>query len=156
MTNNDVLRRIRYAFDFKDSKMIAIFALAEHQVTCEQVSNWLRKDDDEAFQNCSDTELAIFLNGLIVDRRGRKEGPQPKPEQSLNNNIILRKIKIALDLKADDMLEILLLAKVDISKHELSAFFRKLGHKHYRDCLDQFLRNFLNGIQLKYRNKVQQ
>jgi len=156
MTTNDILRRIRYVFDFKDSKMIAIFALAEHHVTREQVSNWLRKDDDEAFQNCSDTELAIFLNGLINDRRGKKEGPQPKPEQSLNNNIILRKIKIALDLKADDMLEILHLVKVKISKHELSAFFRKPGHKHYRDCLDQFLRNFLNGLQLKYRDTVQQ
>lgn len=154
MTNNDILRRIRYTFDFKDAKMIAIFAQANHQVTREQVSNWLRKDDDEAFQDCSDTELAIFLNGLINDRRGKKEGPQPKPEQSLNNNIILRKIKIALDLKAEDMLEILHLSKVNISKHELSAFFRKPGHKHYRDCLDQLLRNFLNGLRLKYRDKV--
>ena len=156
MTNNDILRRLRYTFDFNDAKMIAIFGLADHKVTREQISSWLKKEDDVAFHECSDTQLAIFLNGLINDRRGKKEGPQPNPEQNLTNNIILRKIKIALDLQADDILEILNLTNVNISKHELSAFFRKPGHKHYRDCLDQILRNFMNGVQLKYRDNIQQ
>lgn len=155
MNNNDVLRRIRYTFDFDDSKMIAIFGLADDQVTREQISDWLKKEDDPAFQECSDTQLSIFLNGLINDRRGKKEGPQPKPEQRLSNNIIFRKLKIALDLKAEDILEILVLANVRISKHELSAFFRKPGHKHYRDCKDQILRNFLKGVQLRYRDNSQ-
>ena len=155
MTNNDILRRIRYTFDFNDSKMIAIFALADHQVTRGQISDWLKKDDDPAFQKCSDTQLAIFLNGLINDRRGKKEGPQPKPEQRLTNNIIFRKLKIALDLKAEDILEIMDLTNVRISKHELSAFFRKPDHKHYRECKDQILRNFVNGVQLKYRDNIQ-
>ena len=152
MINNDILRRIRYTFDFSDSKMIALFGLADHQVTRAQISDWLKKDDDPAFQKCSDTELAIFLNGLIIDRRGKKEGPQPVPELRLTNNIIFIKLKIALDLKAEDILEILALADVRISKHELSAFFRKPDHKHYRDCKDQILRNFIHGVQLKYRD----
>lgn len=151
MTNNDVLRRIRYTFDFSDSKMISIFAQADHEVTREQISDWLKPDDDPALQNCGDRELAIFLNGLINDRRGKQEGEQPKPEQRINNNIIFRKLKIALDLKAEDILEILALSEMTISKHELSAFFRKPGHKHYRDCKDQVMRNFLNGMRLKYR-----
>ena len=154
MINNDILRRIRYTFDFNDSKMIAIFGLADSQVTREQISNWLKKDDDPAFQEFTDTQLAIFLNGLIIDRRGKKEGPQPEPEQRLNNNIIFRKLKIALDLKAENVLEILRQADLHISKHELSAFFRKPSHKHYRVCQDQILRNFLNGMQLKYRDKI--
>ena len=151
MTNNDVLRRIRYIFDFNDSKMIAIFGLADHQVTREQISDWLKKDDDPAYQKCRDTQLAIFLNGLINDKRGKKEGPQPEPDKHLNNNIIFMKLKIALNLKAEDVLEILNLANLSISKHELSAFFRRPNHKHYRDCKDQILRNFLKGMQLKYR-----
>lgn len=134
--------------------MIAIFSLADSQVTREQISNWLKKDDDPAFQECTDSQFAIFLNGLIIDRRGIKKGAQPEPEQRLNNNIIFRKLKIALDLKAEDILEILGLTELHISKHELSAFFRKPGHKHYRVCQDQILRNFLNGIQLKYRDKI--
>jgi uncharacterized protein YehS (DUF1456 family) len=154
MTNNDILRRIRYTFDFSDSKMIAIFGLADHQVTRGQISDWLKKDDDSAYQKCSDTQLAIFLNGLINDKRGKKEGPQPAPEQRLTNNIIFRKLKIALNLKAEDTLEIMTLADLRISKHELSAFFRKPGHKHYRECKDQILRKFLKGVQLKYRANI--
>jgi uncharacterized protein YehS (DUF1456 family) len=151
VTNNDILRRIRYIFDISDSKMIAVFGLADCQVTREQISDWLKKDDDPAFRKCSDAQLAIFLNGLIVDRRGKKEGAQPTPEQRLTNNIVFRKLKIALDLKAEDILEIMALSDMRISKHELSALFRKPGHKHYRECNDQILRNFLNGLQLKYR-----
>ena len=154
MTNNDILRRIRYIFDFSDSKMIAIFGLAEHQVTRGQISDWLKKDDDSAYQKCSDTQLAIFLNGLINDKRGKKEGPQPAPEQRLTNNIIFRKLKIALNLKAEDTLEIMTLADLRISKHELSAFFRKPEHKHYLECKDQILRKFLKGVQLKYRANI--
>ena len=155
INNNDILRRIRYTFDISDSKMIKIFGLADHQVTREQISDWLKKEEDPAFQKCSDTQLAIFLNGLINDRRGKIEGTQPIPEKRLTNNIIFRKLKIALDLKSDDILEIIGLTHVSIIKHELSAFFRKPGHKHYRECKDQILRNFLQGLQLKYRNNNQ-
>ncbi|MCG7497627.1 DUF1456 family protein [Vibrio sp. Of7-15] len=151
MTNNDILRRIRYTFDFNDSKMMAIFGLADHQVTREQVSNWLKKDEDAAFQQLEDIQLAIFLNGLINDKRGKREGPQPEPEQRLTNNMIFVKLKIALNLKAEDILDIMALADFNMSKHELSAFFRKPDNKHYRDCKAQILRNFLKGVQLKYR-----
>ena len=151
MTNNDILRRIRYIFDFNDSNMIALFNLVDYQVTREQVSDWLKKDDDPAYQDCSDRELAIFLNGLISKKRGKMDGPQPEPENRLNNNIIFRKLKIAQNMKDEDILEIMELAQFRMSKHELSAFFRKPGHKHYRQCKDQILRNFLKGLQLKFR-----
>ncbi len=154
MTNNDVLRRVRYIFDLSDSKMIAIFSNADYKTTREEVSAWLKKDDDPAYKSCSDVLLATFLNGLIVDKRGKKDGPQPEPESSLTNNIIFRKLKIALNLKEEDVMEILSLAEMVISKHELSAFFRRVGHKHYRVCKDQILRNFLKGMQLKYHPDV--
>ena len=154
MTNNDILRRIRYIFDIDDSQMIAIFGQADHQVSRSQISDWLKKEDDPAHQECSDTLLAIFLNGLINDKRGRREGAQPEPEKQLTNNLIFNKLKIALNLKAEDVLEILELVDCHVSKHELSAFFRKSGHKHYRECKDQILRNFLKGMQLKYRDDV--
>ena len=152
MNNNDILRRIRYAFDFDDSKIIALFELGNLQVTRAEISNWLKKDDDPDFQDCSDTQLAMFLNGLINDKRGKKEGPQPVPEKYLTNNIVLNKLKIALNLKAEDILEIMELASFRISKHELSSFFRKRGHRNYCECKAQILRNFIKGIQLKYRS----
>ena len=151
MTNNDCLRRIRYILDLSDSKMMDIFAQANQDVTRAEVSAWLKKDDDPAYTECTDIEFATFLNGLITDKRGKKEGPAPVPEKRLNNNIIFRKLKIALNLQSDDVLAIMELADLRMSKHELSAFFRKPGHQHYRDCLDQVMRNFLMGLQLKYR-----
>ncbi len=154
MTNNDVLRRIRYIFDFGDSKMIALFGLADLKVTREEVSDWLKKEDDPAYKNLPDAKLGIFLDGLIIDRRGKKDGPQPVPEKRISNNIIFRKLKIALDLKAEDVLDILDLVNIRISKHELSAFFRRPDHKHYRNCNDQILRNFLKGVQIKYRDNI--
>lgn len=151
MNNNDVLRRIRYTFNFDDSKMMAVFGLGGLEVNRAEISDWLKKDDDPDYQKCSDQQLATFLNGLIVDKRGKKDGPQPEPEKQLSNNIVFRKLKIALNLQADEVLSLVNQADFRISKHELSAFFRKPGHKHYRECKDQVLRNFLKGMQLKYR-----
>jgi len=153
VTNNDILRRIRYTFDFDDSKMMKLLSFPERPVSREQMSDWLKKDDDPAFQPCNDEQLAIFLNNLIDENRGKREGAQPPLEKQLTNNIILRKLKIALDLRDDDILAIMTLAEFKISKHELSALFRKKGHKHYRECKDQILRNFLQGMQLKYHQK---
>lgn len=155
VNNNDVLRRIRYTFDYSDPKMVEIFAQADLEVTREQVAGWLKKDDDAAFLECDDATLAAFLNGLINDRRGKREGGQPEPEQRLTNNIIFTKLKIALDMKAEDILALLDKTDMRISKHELSAFFRKPEHKNYRACKDQILRNFLTGVQLKFRGKHQ-
>ncbi|UZE95483.1 YehS family protein [Alkalimarinus alittae] len=151
MTNNDILRRLRFTLDLNEPKIVAIFALADHKVTGNQVTRWLKKEDDPAYVECTDVEFATFLNGLITDKRGKKEGPAPVPEKRLNNNIIFRKLKIALNLQSDDVLAIMDLADLRMSKHELSAFFRKPGHQHYRDCLDQVMRNFLMGLQLKFR-----
>ena len=155
MNNNHCLRRIRYILDLNDSKMIDAFGQANQTVTREEVSAWLKKDDDSDFVICPDTMFAIFLNGLINAKRGKKDGAQAEPEQRLNNNIIFMKLKIAFNLQADAILSILALADFRMSKHELSAFFRRPDHKHYRKCQDQILRNFLKGLQLQYRNEVE-
>lgn len=152
MTNNDILRRIRYTFDFNDTKMIELFDLGDLKVTRAEVSDWLKKEDVDAYKSLNDQQLAHFLNGWINDKRGKREGVQPVAEKELNNNIIFRKIKIALNLRDTDILELFKLADFWISKHELSAIFRKPGQSQYRECQDQFLRNFLHGIQLKYRS----
>ena len=154
MTNNDIIRQIRYIFDYNDSKMIEIFESAGFKVTRSQISDWLKKEDHPTYVEISDNELANFLNGLINDRRGKKEGPPMIPENRLNNNIIFRKIRIALNLKDDQIIEIMSLVDMRISKAELGAFFRKPSHRKYMLCKDQFLRNFLHGLQKKYRKDI--
>ena len=151
MINNDCLRRLRYILDFDDSKMIVVFAQGGQEVTRTQLSSWLKKEGTDDYQECSDASLAGFLNGLINEKRGKRDRPEAEPEKRLNNNMIFIKLKIAFNLKAEEVVAVLALADVKTSKHELSAFFRRSDHKHYRECLDQILRNFLKGLQIQYR-----
>jgi uncharacterized protein YehS (DUF1456 family) len=151
MKSNDILRRLRYILDLDDTKMIRVFAEAEQEVSREQISAWLKKEEHPDYEECSDVMFATFLNGLVIQRRGKKDAPLPQPETKLNNNAVFRKLKIAFNLQAEDILAILALADVSISKHELSAFFRRTDHKHYRECKDQILRNFLSGLQIQHR-----
>ncbi|WP_372762545.1 DUF1456 family protein [Pseudoalteromonas sp.] len=151
MTNNDILRRLRYTFNLTDSAMVAVFASAAHTVTTEQVVAWLTKEGEAGFSAISDTEFAIFLNGFINTQRGKREGEQPEPETTLNNNIIFMKLCIALNMKAEDVIATLALVDFALSKHELSAFSRKVDNKHYRVCNNQVLRLFLTALQQQHR-----
>jgi len=149
MTNNDILRRFRYALDLRDSTLVEIFKLSGHEIDRSDIDALLKNEDEPGYVECSDTLMNLFLDGFIVFKRGRKEtrpGETVPPVQPLTNNIILKKIRIGLELKEGDMLGILKLADIDISKSELTALFRRQGHKHYKPCGDQFLRNFLKGL----------
>lgn len=150
MNNNDILRRIRYTFNFEDSKMCDLFEKGGNSATRALVSDWLKREEDPAFKDLTDRTLAKFLNGLIIEKRGKKDDIIPIAEDVLNNNIILRKLKIALNLKDEDILAILQLADFRLSKHELSAFFRQPNQSQYRACQDQIMRNFLHGLEKKY------
>jgi len=153
MTNSDLIRTIRYIFDFKDPKMVDLFEAGGLEVKREQVANWLKREEEPFFETIVDIDLAAFLNGFIVENRGKKDGDEPKAEKTLTNNIVFRKLRIALDLKEDDVLEILSSVGMHISPHELSAFFRKPSQAQYRPCKDQVLRNFLRGLQKRYRKE---
>ena len=127
--------------------------MADYEASREEISSWLKKEDQEGHVGIYDKYLAIFLNGFINLNRGKREGEQPKPEKTLNNNLIFRKLKIALSMTDEDIVEILKLVDLRVSKHEINAFFRKPGQRQYRQCKDQILRNFLHGLQVKHRNE---
>jgi uncharacterized protein YehS (DUF1456 family) len=154
MNNNDILRRVRYALDISNPGMIDIFKLSGCSLELPTLLKLLKKEEEEDFISCSNPMLSFFLDGLIIHKRGPREGDDgqpPKPDAALNNNAILKKLRIALDLKEEDMLATMKLAGVVISKSELSALFRNKGHKHYKECGDQFLRNFLQGLTMRNR-----
>jgi len=133
--------------------MQAIFALVDQRVGKIELFNWFIKEDEPGFEKLRDEDFASFLNGFIIDKRGRREGPVPVSERRLTNNIILKKLKIALNLKTDDILDIFALTDKKISPHELSAFLRNPKQSQYRQCNDQYLRQFFNGLLAKYRKK---
>lgn len=152
MTNNDILRRLRYALNLNNQQMIDIFALMEQKVDEAFVKQIIAKEVDDDFVMCRDDVMAAFLDGLIIKHRGlRTPGELPPKMSRIINNEILMKIRIALELKAEDIVDILALAKFRLSKSELNAFFRKPDHRNYKLCGDQVLRNFLAGLTVKYR-----
>ena len=151
MNNNDILRRLRYTFDLKELDIVDIFASADGIASQEQVTSWLKKEEDAGYVEMIDVEMATFLNGFINTKRGKREGTQPVPEKRLTNNAVFMKLRIALNLQAEEILDIMSLAEFNLSKHELSSFFRKPGNRHYCECKDQILRNFLMGLQKQFR-----
>lgn len=170
MNNNDRLIRIRYALDLKDKEMVEIFKLGDIDLTIEEVQQKLVKikedyDDTEAEVDeekvVTNVLLESFLNGLIIYKRGKREPKPGEPERPALliknngsvNNVMLKKLKIALALSSEDMLAIFKLAGLTVTKGELSALFRKEGHSKYVECGDKYARNFLKGMAVKYRNK---
>lgn len=154
MINNDVLRSIRYTQDLSDAKVAEIIKLAGHDIAQPDIESFLKKEDEEGFVECSDEIMVSFLDGLIIHKRGQMDSrpaPDKKPEKHLSNNAILKKLRVAFELKEDDMHQILELAGFAVSKPELSALFRAKGHKNYRACGDQLLRNFLKGLAMRHR-----
>ena len=151
MDNNYILRSVRYALKISDSKMIEIFGLGEYTISKEELLTLLKPEEDKGFLLCSDKVMLSFLDGLIINKRGKQENKTGTPQKSstLNNNIILKKIRIALNFKEEDMLATFKLAELDVSKSELTAIFRRPDHKNYKECGDQFIKNFLKGLALK-------
>ena len=156
MNNNDTLRRIRYALDLSDDRMITIFGLGGERVTAPLVRRYMKGEDDDDAVYCSDAIFGRFLDGLIIDRRGPPPVGSPKPPTvtELTNNATLKKLRIALNLREDVMLETLKAGGHPMSRGELTALFRKPEHKHYRPCGDQVLRKFLNGLTKRLRPKT--
>ena len=134
MINNDVLRSIRYMLDLSEVRAL------------------LLKEDEPGHQPCSDAVLAHVLDGLIVYRRGREEGRPPRPvEKRISNNVVLKKLRVAFELTDVDMHQVFADAGFPVARPELSALFRQPGHRNYRPCGDQLLRNFLKGLTLRIR-----
>ena len=176
MDNNDILIRLRYALDLRDTEMVKIFKLGGAELTEENVRKLLIKsketyrynnevaihdviEEKEENIKCKNSTLESFLNGLIIFKRGKQEPITGQPERPVlknsenpnPNNILLKKLKIALSLTSDEMIEIFEKIGVIVSKGELSALLRKEGHRQYKECGDKYARNFLKGLAKRNR-----
>ncbi|MGL4818751.1 MAG: DUF1456 family protein [Bacilli bacterium] len=159
--NHDRIIRLRYALDIRDVDMLDIFKLGGAEKTKEEVAHILAKTKrygeagaEDEVEKCDDMSYEAFLNGLITFKRGPKpgeEGPLPIVDIEHPNNSLLKKAKIALSLTTDDMIAIFYDAGLIVSKSELGALMRKKGHKNYKICGDNFARNFLKGLAMRYR-----
>jgi uncharacterized protein YehS (DUF1456 family) len=154
MINNDVLRSLRYMLDLGDAHVAEIARLADPALNLDkaEVQACLRKEGEPGYAECSDRVLAHFLDGLVLQRRGRDESQPPRPvEKRITNNLVLKKLRVAFELKDEDMHAIFDQAGFPVTKPELSALFRQPAHRNYRACGDQMLRNFLRGLGQRLR-----
>ena len=154
MNANDVLIRLRYALNITDIKVLELFRLAGRELTREELEPYFLREGEPGYAECPDEVLDLFLSGLITSRRGKREGDeggQRQPRHRLSNNDILKAIRIALELRDEDIAAIMKLSGMELSKAELSALFRKPRQPNYRPCGDQVLRNFLAGLTARYR-----
>jgi uncharacterized protein YehS (DUF1456 family) len=151
MANNKLLISIRDALELDTATMIDIFRAAGREVGESAISAFLKTENEDGHIPCNNPIMRFFLDGLIIHKRGKQEGSQMSteaPPSDLSYNAILKKLRIALDLKEEDMIAIFSSAGVVMTKHELTALFRKPGHKHYKACTNQLLFDFINGVAL--------
>lgn len=147
MTKNDILRRLRYALKVNDAQVGRIIANTGRSASATEVASWLKREDDPGLVEIPDAMLCSFLDGLIIEKRGaRADGAVPEPLQSLSNNEILKKVRIALELRDDDLITVFKRVEFVVTKAELGSFFRHEGHRNYRKCPEQVLRKFLQGL----------
>jgi uncharacterized protein YehS (DUF1456 family) len=154
MINNDILRSVRYMLDLSDQKVVQIAKLANPDFAIEKadVLAYLKKDDDPSYQECADVVLAHFLDGLVIHCRGRNPNLAARPvEVRITNNIVLKKLRVAFELKDTDIHQAFADAGFNVTKPEVSALFRQADQRNFRPCGDQMLRNFLKGLTLRAR-----
>jgi uncharacterized protein YehS (DUF1456 family) len=154
MTHNDVLRSLRYLLNVSDAKLGDIVRLGDGDVSQADLVAMLKKDDEVGYKECGHDVMARFLNGLVIYKRGRDESRPPPPvEVPVTNNAILKRLRVAFELRDDDIIALIEKSGLRVSKGELGAFFRRPDHRNYRDCGDQFLRNLLKGLSANPRER---
>ena len=149
MTNNDTLRRLRYALNKDDLAIAQITSKSGRKTSEAEVMTWLELEDSPHYVELSDSALCSFLDGLIIKKRGpNPSGTIPVPLKYLSNNDILKKLRIAYNFKSEDMLAVFAKTEFDISNAELGSFARHAGHPKYAKCPEQVLRKFIKGLSI--------
>ena len=153
MTPNDVLRSLRHMLKIDNAKVVEICNLGAYLVKKNEIIDYLRSEEDPEFVACPDELVAYFLDGLIYQKRGKDENrPRPPIEVPITNNLVIKKLKVAFELREEDMLQLLQTPSFKFGKSELSAIMRKRDHSNYRECGDQALRYFLKGLTTRLGN----
>lgn len=152
MIHNDVLRSVRYMLSLNDVGIAALFELGGKNVPLRHVAAFMLREDEEGYLACTDAEMAAFLDGLVVKQRGPSpDGSKPPLERRVTNNTVLKKLRVAFELRDESIAEMMQAVGMPVSKPELSALFRNPSHANFRACGDQFLRNFLKALTVRVR-----
>ncbi len=146
MQTNKILYMITEALSLSREDVLKAYELEDFKMTEEHLENILAKESTEGYEQCSYEELGVFLDGLISLKRG--PGPKRSDDETveLTNNLILKKLRAALNLKELEVSIVFGLVDVNLSKQELASLFRKPEHKNFRACSDKLLYSFIRGL----------
>lgn len=146
ISTNEIFYRIHKALNLSIDEMLKAYTLEEYKMEASHLEALLKRHKDDGFMLCSYEELGVFLDGFVTLKRG--PSPKKKSEEAveLTNNLILKKLRIALELKEAETEIIFGLAEVELSKQQLASLFRKEGHKNFKACSDELLMSFLEGL----------
>jgi len=151
INTNEILYRIQQAMNLTTEEMIEAYKLEAYNMETSHLESLLKRRNDIGFILCTYEELGLFLDGLVTLKRG----PSPKKANNdevieLTNNLILKKLRIALELKEAETEIIFGLADIELTKQQLASLFRKEGHKNFKACSDELLMAFLEGLDEYY------
>ena len=146
MDTNEIIYKIKKAINLSDEEILKAYELESYDMKSENLTAILTKRQDKEFKTCSYEELGIFLDGLVTLKRGPSTKKVDDEIVELTNNLILKKLRIALELKEPETEIIFGLGEVDLSKQELKSLFRKEGHKNFKPCSDELLIAFIEGL----------
>jgi len=146
LKTNEILSKIQKALTLTNSEILEAYKLADYEMSEEHLLSLLTSDKESGFVECSYEELGLFLDGFIILRRGPNPKKQKSTQTELTNNLILKKLRIALELKEAETEIIFSLGEVELSKQQLASLFRNTNNKNYKECSDELLMGFLDGI----------
>ncbi|RUM75737.1 MAG: DUF1456 domain-containing protein [Sulfurovum sp.] len=147
MQINDILFKIKTALSLDNESIIKAYALVEHEMTTARLTNILKRHQDKGYEEATYEELGLFLDGLVLLKRGENTTPKSEEEiVELTNNLILKKLRVALNLKETELVVLFALAEVTITKRQIGSLFRKEGGKNFKSCSDELLLSFLEGL----------
>jgi len=145
-STNEILYRIKKALNLSEEEILKAYELEEYEMKASHLDALLTRRQDKSFQLCSYEELGVFLDGLVTLKRGPSPKNNENLEVTLTNNLILKKLRIALELKEAETEIIFGLADVTLTKQQLASLFRKESHKNFKKCSDALLIAFLEGL----------
>jgi len=147
ISTNEILFRIQKALNLSIKDMLEAYRLENYKMLEPHLKDILKRRQDKGFMLCSYEELGVFLDGLIVLKRGLTSKKKDNDETvELTNNLIVKKLRIALELKEFEIEIIFGLVDIKLTKQQLSSLFRKEGHKNFKPCSSELLMAFIEGL----------
>ncbi|CAA6800147.1 MAG: Unknown protein [uncultured Sulfurovum sp.] len=147
MQTNDILFKLKTALSLENEQIIEAYKLADFEMTEERLVSIMKRRQDKGFEEATFEELGVFLDGLVLLKRGPSDKVANEDDVvELTNNLILKKVRVAMELKEPELVILFALAEVTLTKRQIGSLFRKEGTKNFKACSDELLNAFLEGL----------